>query len=83
MGWTRGKDPASPGQFNYELWDGFRMVERKGGFATAQDADRAAERAQRRLLFGAPISQDHSDLSLSDDELLAELAGPEWQALLA
>lgn len=53
MGWTRGKDTESPGKFCFELFDGFQTVERRGGFDTPQEADRAAEIAQRRWLFGA------------------------------
>ena len=65
--WTRGKDKQIPGKFEYELFDGNKMIERVGGFATAQAADRAAEIAQRRVLFPA------TDCEMTDDELLAAL----------
>jgi len=65
--WTRGKDKQIPGKFAYELFDGNTMIERVGGFATAQDADRAAETAQRRALF--PVTE----CEMTDDELLAAL----------
>ena len=70
--WTREKDPKNPGAFAYTLYDGnnFR-VHQVGGFATAQEADRAAERAQRELLFPASITPD--DCDMTDDDLLAAL----------
>jgi len=80
MGWTRGKDSESLGKFAYELWDESGVVERKGGFDTAQAADRAAERAQRLLIFGAPVQSDAAACQLSDAELIAELMGADWQA---
>lgn len=83
MGWTRGKDSENPGAFYYELWTDAGTVERKGGFPTAQDADRAAERAQRRLIFGAPALSDEAESMLSDADLIAELLGDDWQAEFA
>ncbi len=65
---TRGKDKRNPGRFEYCLYDGFTLVERVGGFATAQLADRAAEVAQRQQLFPS-----NNEPSMSDDELLAAL----------
>lgn len=72
--WTRGKDKAQPGKFAFELWDGDSLVTSIGGFATAQEADRAAESAQRSLLsllYAPPL--DEADLALSDAEILAAL----------
>lgn len=60
--WTRGKDANNEGKFAYELFnEAGQMVERVGRFPSAQEADRAAERAQRSLLFNphfAPFSHD-------------------------
>lgn len=83
MGWTRGKDRDAPGAFYYELWTDAGTVERVGGFPTAQAADRAAEQAQRRILFGAPVQSDAADSPLSDADLLAELLGADWQSEFA
>ena len=83
MGWTRGKDAESPGKFAYELWEGFSVVERLGGFDTWQECDRAAEQAQRRLIFGAPGLSDAAESLLSDADLIAELLGDDWQAEFA
>ena len=65
--WMRSKDKQIPGKFEYELFEGNKMIERVGGFDTAQDADRAAEIAQRRTLF--PVTE----CEMTDDELLAAL----------
>ena len=68
--WTRGPDKELPGRFAYELWDGNTMVDRVGGFGTHTEADRAAEQAQRGLLFrpapGEPV--------MTIEEILAELS---------
>lgn len=71
MGWTRSKDTESPGKFCYEIFDGFQTVERRGGFDTAQEADRAAEIAQRRWLFGAPEPEPDA---MTVDEIFAALS---------
>lgn len=68
--WTRGRDKDQPGAFAFELWEGRTLIERRGGFATAQEADRAAEMAQRRLTF--PPMPDDEALSL--EELRAALS---------
>lgn len=68
--WTSGKDKEQPGKFAYELWDGFELVQRVGGFDTPGEADRAAEDAQRRFLF-PPATDEFSHLT--NEELLAEL----------
>lgn len=80
--WTRGKDVEKPGRFAYELFDSCGApVHRVGGFDTAQEADRAAERAQRHQFvveamdaqgFGA----DEDEPEMTTDEILAELGEP-------
>lgn len=70
--WTRGKDRQHLGKFAFELFDGAgALVERRGGFDTAQEADRAAERAQRALLAPAPTMTDSDWQEI--DALLSEL----------
>jgi hypothetical protein len=66
--WTRGKDKANQGKFQIEVFaaDG-SLVLRQGGFDTAGEADRAAEIAQREVLFPA------ADVEMTDDELLEAL----------
>lgn len=72
--WTRGPDKEQPGKFAYELWNERDMVERVGGFDTAQEADRAAEAAQRRQLFPQSSDALPDDIAnMSNEELLAEL----------
>ncbi len=66
--WTRSKDKTAEGKFEYALYDNSTLIERVGGFNTAQEADRAGELAQRRALFPAPVECD-----MTDEELLAEL----------
>ncbi len=69
--WTRSKDQAEAGKFAVQVFEETgACVFAKGGYATAAEADRAAEVEQRNVLFGyAPgFSWD-----MSDDELLAEL----------
>lgn len=69
--WTRGKDRNDATKFEIEVFNGYgQLVIRLGGFATAQLADRAAEKEQRNVLFGY-VSED--DDYMTDDELLAEL----------
>lgn len=66
--YTRGKDWEQPGKFEYCLFDeNNNLVERRGGFDTHSEADRAAEQAQRALLFPARVYSD------SDDDLLKAL----------
>lgn len=69
--WTRGKDKNEAGKFAIEVFnDDGKMVYARGGFATAAEADRAAELEQRNVLFGyAP----GFNLNMSDDDLLEEL----------
>jgi hypothetical protein len=72
--WTRGKDKERPERFAFELWDGFTLLFREGGFATAQEADRAGERANRNfLLYGVTEPAPQSLADISADDLLAEL----------
>jgi hypothetical protein len=75
--WTRGRDKDQAGKFAYELYSADNvLIERVGGFATHTEADRAAEVAQRRVLFpvaDAPLTLD--EILMSDDELLAALEG--------
>lgn len=72
--WMRGKDQDQAGAFAYELWDESRLLHRRGGFPTAQAADRAAERAQRDFLqYG--IEAPPPDVQMTDEELFAALSG--------
>jgi hypothetical protein len=74
--WTRSKDQQKPGKFAYSLYSMTNeLVETVGGFDTHSEADRAAEAAQRRALFGdkATMTLDEIINSMNDDELLAEL----------
>ena len=87
MSWSRGKDKVNPGKFAYTLSCGFTELETVGGFDTAQDADRAAELAERKLMTCGydPVEysrcwvRDNVDGAiwemLSDDELIRELLG--------
>ena len=68
--WTRGPDKEIPGKFAYELWDERALVERVGGFDTHTEADRAAEQAQRGLLF-RPVA---GEPEMSIEEILVELS---------
>lgn len=74
--WTRGKDENHPGKFAYELWNESKKVERVGKFDTAQEADRAAEIANRRLvqcmMSGEPFHGVFTD-NMTLDEIFAEL----------
>lgn len=81
MGWSRGKD--GKGGFEYSLYAGFETLETVGGFVTAAEADRAAEKAERLLMAAgydaaayramADIKPIEGSLYMSDDELLGEL----------
>ena len=72
--WTRGKDKERADCFAYELWNGFDLIHRQGGFATASEADRAGERANRNLiLYGVTEPAPASLADISADDLLAEL----------
>jgi len=67
--WSRGKDAENPGKFAFELWDGFDLIKRVGGFDTAQEADRAAEAAQRAHLFPQaeePLPDDIANMSIEE-----------------
>lgn len=68
--WTRGPDKEIPGKFAYELWDGSALVECVGGFDTHTEADRAAEQAQRGLLF-RPVA---GEPEMTVEEILAGLS---------
>lgn len=74
--WTRGKDENNAGKFAYEVWNERELVERVGNFDTAQEADRAAEIANRRfvscLMTGEAFDGVFTD-NMSLDEILAEL----------
>ena len=72
--WTRGKDGN---KFAYEIIDETNtVVERVGNFDTAQEADRAAEIANRRfvmcLMSGQKFDGVFTD-NMSIDDILAEL----------
>lgn len=68
--WTRGRDEQNAGKFAYELFgDDSTLLERRGGFNTPYEADRAAEIAQRLALFPPSTRTDDIDT----DELMAEL----------
>lgn len=74
--WTRGKDKQNPGKFSYTLYTPDNIkVDTFGGFDTAQEADRAAEGAQRLLLMGLHPVQATQIPVVSLDELRNELAG--------
>ena len=77
---TRNKNPD--GTFSYTLKAGFREVETISGYQTAQQADRAAEVAERCLMSCGYSPELYRELytfdrmtELSDDELRAELKG--------
>lgn len=77
--WTRGRDTDQPGRFAYELFSSTGApVHRRGGFATSQDADRAAERAQRQQMVAEAMDAAgygplEDEVEMSIDEILAEL----------
>ena len=76
-----GKDYERPHRFQYELWDGFELVECVGGFRSKSDAQKAAENAQRMLMDGTlSMASDpfyESELEglsgMTSDEILREL----------
>lgn len=68
--WTRGKDKKELGKFEPSIYEGRNLVKTMGGFNTTQEADRAAESAQREPIF-TPKSK--LDQEMSDEEMLAEL----------
>lgn len=74
--WTRGKDENNEGKFAYEIWNERELVERVGKFDTAQEADRAAEIANRRfvscLMSGETFHGVFTD-NMTIDEIFAEL----------
>lgn len=79
MSHSRGKDQHNPGKFAFECfdWSG-NLFRAQGGFETAQEADRAAEQAEREMTMQmiSPAPADTLvDILASDDELLAELFG--------
>jgi hypothetical protein len=66
--WARSKDANDASKFEVTVWDNTGNVFfHQGGFATFQDADRAAEIEQRNALFG---KQEEIDWDMTDDELL-------------
>lgn len=77
MGHTVSRDRNAPDKFEYELWSDMGTIEIRGGFATQPEATRAAEDAQRRVLFGGliypAVSLDDALSEMDDDELLREL----------
>jgi len=81
--WTRGKDTEQTGRFAYELFTSSgEVVHRRGGFATAQDADRAAERAQRQQMVAEAMDahglgplEDEPEMTI--EEILAALSEDE------
>ena len=72
--WTRSAKQAD-NTFAITVWDNDGAVYlEQSGFKTVSDAEQAAERAQREVLFGNPeYTLDQSMAEMSDDELLAEL----------
>ena len=76
MSHTRGRDKAQLGKFAYECfdWNG-NLFRAEGGFATAQEADRAAERAEREMTLQHMVPARSSELEalLSDENLMREL----------
>ena len=72
--WTRSAKQAD-NTFAITVWDNDRAVYlEQSGFMTVRDAEQAAERAQREVLFGKPeYTMDQVFAEMSDDELIAEL----------
>jgi len=66
----RTKDQTNPGKFAIKCidWNG-NVFRAQGGFATAQEADRAAEAAERAMMTMHGVELP----DMSDDEILAEL----------
>ena len=72
--WTRSAKQKD-GTFAITVWDNDGAVYlEQSGFMTVRDAEQAAERTQREVLFGNPeYTMDQVFAEMSDDELLAEL----------
>ena len=72
--WTRSAKQAD-NTFAITVYDNDGGVYlEKSGFATVRDAEQAAERAQREVLFGKPeYTIDQVFAEMSDDELFSEL----------
>jgi hypothetical protein len=69
MSYIRGRDPNDKSKFAIECYDyDGNLIKAHGGFATAQEADQAAQIVERSLAF-----PKIDDCDMSDDELLAEL----------
>ena len=72
--WTRSAKQKD-GTFDITVYDndgGVYLEQSK--FNTARDAEQAAERAQREVMFGKPeYTLDQFFAEMSDDELIAEL----------
>jgi hypothetical protein len=66
----RTKDQTNPGKFAFECigYNG-KLFAAQGGFATAQEADRAAEAAERAMMTMHGVALP----DMTDDEILAEL----------
>lgn len=77
MSHVRGRDKAT-NTFYFECFDfSGNLFRREANFATAGDADKAAQQAERDMMATlTPLSRKKPKppkFSLSDDELLAEL----------
>ena len=72
--WTRSAKQAD-NTFAITVYDNDGGVYlQQSGFATVRDAEQAAERAKREVLFGKPeYTLDQVFAEMSDDELIAEL----------
>ena len=71
--WTRSAQNKETGLFAVEChdWKGNLFFADK--FASAQEADRAGEAAERRMTMEMQFGKIESSVEMSDDELLAEL----------
>lgn len=72
--WTRSAKQQD-GTFSITVYDNDGGVYlEQSGFKTARDAEQAAERAQREVMFGKPeYTLEQFFAEMSDDGLLAEL----------
>ena len=72
--WTRSAKQAD-NTFAITVWDNDGAVYlEQSGFMAVRDAEHAAERAQREVLFGKhEYTLDQVFAEMSDDELFAEL----------
>lgn len=71
---TRSKDPQTEGKFEFRIFNANNeLVMVQGGFETAQEADRAAERAHRDFLYPQAEVSDET-AAMTDEEILAALA---------